>query len=199
MPVRRDSSFCRGRPAHLRNISPRKGPILGTTFQLDAACGQSPADGSACTSNEACKCRNPKLTTFRLLGTRHTAYASLARETRRSNLRGISKTKSERVRRTWIPTSLITSYSSVPSVERTIRTQPRRIGPDRLQVQQLLDFRAVQVLSSHNYNAGVRATKHLLAVEISDDYLHSLIAHLFRILCHKRPDLALSQSFDKRG
>ena len=129
MPVRHDSSFCRGRPAHLRNISPRKGPILGTTFQLDAACGQSPADGSACTSNEACKCRNPKLTTFRLLGTRHTAYASLARETRRSNLRGISKTKSERVRRTWIPTSLITSYSSVPSVERTTRTHPGASAP----------------------------------------------------------------------
>jgi len=60
----------------------------------------------------------------------------------------------------------------------------RRIGPDRSQAQQLLDFRAVQVLLSHEYNASVHATKHLLAVEISDDYLHSLIADLFRILRH---------------
>jgi hypothetical protein len=58
------------------------------------------------------------------------AEVGFATETRRRNLRGISQAKSERVRRTWIPTtSLIISCSSLPFVQHRTREILRRSPP----------------------------------------------------------------------
>jgi hypothetical protein len=57
------------------------------------------------------------------------AEVAFARETRRSNLRGIALAKGERFRRTWIPTTaVVTAYSAVLWVEGFDRITRRRRG-----------------------------------------------------------------------
>ena len=46
---------------------------------------------------------------------RKAAEVGFARETRRSNLRGISQAKSERVRRKWIPTTTLIAARNAPA------------------------------------------------------------------------------------
>ena len=90
---------------------------------LKSASGVPNCTGSAVCFSRLWELMRPKL---RLRSRSHQnrkgAEVDFIRETRRSNLRRIPPPKSERVRRTWIPTtSLVTSCSSRPFVQRHIR------------------------------------------------------------------------------